>query len=91
MAILYTTDGSVVNVEPKNGTDFKYDELSGFVDGYIEIVPLKRTGGLLVVNEEGKLKGLEPNSLATEIWVKNYGWTDVIVGNALFCKDGEIL
>ena len=43
------------------------------VEGYIEVVPFKNC--LLIINEEGKFQGLEPNF--------NYG-RDVIVGNAVF-------
>jgi hypothetical protein len=90
MAILFTVEGLVVPVTPNNGTDFQLEELSELVGGYIEEVPLRKTGGSLVMNEEGKLMDLPINLLATQLWEKNYGRTDIIVGNALFCLNGEI-
>lgn len=40
MATVYETDGSTREVAPKNGKDFKLDELNEIVHGYIEIVRL---------------------------------------------------
>lgn len=40
----------------------------------------------MVVNEEGRLLGLPPNWAVTT----RYGLNDVIVGNALVCKDDEV-
>ena len=49
------------------------------VGGYIEVLSVGNSI-LLICNEEGKLNGLEPNF--------SIGY-DVIVGNALFVKEGE--
>lgn len=51
------------------------ENLQKFVGGYIEAVPVTRNI-VMICNEEGKLKGLEPN----------FGWLgDVIVGPVIFC------
>ena len=54
--IIYA-DGRVTPFKPKNGTDFSLEELKEVVGGYIEIFDL-HNGQILVVNVEGKLKGL---------------------------------
>jgi hypothetical protein len=84
MAKFIKTDGSIINVEPKNGKDFSLKELQGFVDGYIEIVYLPN-GDLMVVNEEGKMNDLPINMKATMA----YG-LDVIVGNVLWCNKSQV-
>lgn len=56
------------------------DVLQHLVSGWIECIPFIE-GVCIVVNEEGKLKGMTPNF--------DYGW-DVIVGPAVFIgDDGE--
>ena len=86
--------------------DVDYEILSNAVDGYIERVAL-RTPEFpqddapkpfdfdLWVNEEGLLRGLEPNPLATSL-AKACGWQgDLLVGNAVITggtgPDGETL
>ena len=56
--------------------------LQQLVDGPIEVHTL--TDGLvMIVNEEGKLKGLEPNFYVDRL-------KDTILGTAIFCgEDGE--
>lgn len=84
MARIITTKGKVIEVTPKNGTDFSLEELQYIVGGIIEIVS---TGaGLMVLNEYGKLLGLDINQRATEI----YGRRDIIVGDVLVCSSDEI-
>lgn len=84
MAKYIKTDGSIINVEPKNGKDFSLKELQGFVGGCIEIVYLPN-GDLMVVNEEGKMNDLPINMKATMA----YG-LDVIVGNVLWCNKSQV-
>lgn len=55
--------------------------------GYIQIVATT-DGRLMVVDEEGKLKGMRLNMAATELYV--YGAADPIVGDALVCDHGQI-
>ena len=89
MAKLIKTDGSVTDVAPKNGKDFKLDELRELIGcEYIEIVRVPLTHGkILIVDEEGKLNGKEFNERATVI----YGnILDYIVGDALMCDRGEV-
>ena len=87
-------------VTPKNGKDFSLEELQDFIrdnkDDMVEIVPLP-SGNLLVVNEEGKLIGLQNNESATELWKKEYpidkypnNNDELIVGNCLICPNNMI-
>ena len=89
MAKIYKTDGSIVNVEPKNGNDFELQELNDIVGGYIEIVHLNDKQ-IMVVNEEGKLYGCEYNDKATELMRANIMTYDYIVGDALVCDTAQV-
>ncbi len=89
MATLIKTNGEVQEITPQNGKNFSLDELQGFVEGYIEIVSIGDKH--MVVNEAGKLDGLDINLKATEIYVNHYGSNDIIVGNALLANRGEIV
>ena len=89
MAKIYKTNGEVIDIEPKNGKDFKYKELNEIVGGYIELVNLP-SDRFMVVNEEGKLMGLPINEKATTIFQTELGPYDVIVGDCLICKTSQI-
>lgn len=81
----------VVEVTPKNGRDFQYEELRKFVGGYIEIVHINDKQ-IMVVNEEGKLNGLPYNSLATEALILAHQGesVDYIVGDVLLCDNDMV-
>lgn len=87
-AKIFKTNGEIIEVEPKNGTDFKLPELQKIVGGYIEIVNLTKDR-IMVVNEEGKIYGLDINSAATELLVQN-GGCDIVVGNVLVCDSNMV-
>ncbi len=88
MGKLLKTDGTTIEVRPANGTDYTLDELQKFVGGYIEVIPAREEGYILVINEEGKLEGLPFNGRATDL-ADIYLW-DCIVGDALLCKSDEV-
>ena len=90
MARIIFSNGVVIEISPKNGTDFQLDELQKFVGGYIEVVPLDRTGEIMVLNEEGKLIGLPPNMNATAYLAQNSRFADFIVGDVLVCDSGQV-
>ena len=46
-----------------------------FVGGYVELVRLK--DGILIVNEEGKIKQLEYNEPASKLYAESYGDLDI--------------
>ena len=90
MAQIIKTTGEVIEVAPKNGTDFSLEELKTIVDGWIEIVNL-RDGRLLCLDEEGKLKGKERNHVATDIYRQAFPQCkDFIVGDVLLCDEDQI-
>ncbi len=93
MAKLIKIDGTIKEVKPKNGKSFSLKELQEFVGGLIEIVPLP-SGKEIVVNEEGKLNGLETNEKATKIWkeeypIETYGFNndELVVGDILLVEN----
>jgi hypothetical protein len=88
-ALLYTTDLSVTRIQPANGRYFTLEEMQRVVGGRIEIIPLDREGledRLLVIHEEGKLISLPLNMLATLEWIRYYGETDFVSGDAIICQ-----
>lgn len=61
-------------------------EFQGLVGGYLESydIPDGLTDGLtMMVNEDGKARGLAVNAVATRLWQHQYGTSDVIVGPAV--------
>lgn len=85
MNAIIKSDNTIVNTQPKNGTDFSLEELQQIVGGYIEIVYLL-DDYIMVINEEGKLMNLPMNAQATHIYQNHTGCYDTIVGDVLVCK-----
>lgn len=84
MATLLRVDGST---EPFDiGTDDQLRVLQEAVGGYIEIV-YAPDGKLLIIDEEGKLKGKPVNTLATLMWQHP---SDVLVGDVVLAEPGEV-
>ena len=77
--VLFKTTGVTKTLAPMNGSHYTLTELQSFVDGPVEFVHFGSQ--VLVVNEEGKLRGLMPNRLATD-WVISHNYCELIVGNA---------
>lgn len=82
----------VVVVRPDGKTEkTAWDEKSGLsrlqelVGGYIETTPTVKRKYLLVVNEEGKLRGLPVNGKATAFCL----FPDTIVGTVVLMKAGK--
>lgn len=89
MGKIYKTDGTITTVEPKNGTDYSLEELKEIVDGHIEVLYLNDEE-MMVLNEEGKILGLDLNDNATAIISEAGYWDDFIVGDVLVCKNDEV-
>lgn len=90
MAKIIKTDGTIVEVTPQNGTDFKLEELQKIVGGYIEVLRLT-DNEIMVANEEGKFC-CAYNHEATQI-AKEYETiykNDYICGDVLICNDDEV-
>ncbi len=80
-ATTITPEGVETNVTPKNGKDFSLEECQAIVGGYIETVRAS-DGRIMIVNEEGKMKGFAPNVKASMLFPH-----DMIVGTVLLCPD----
>lgn len=86
-AIKLTTDLEVQVIDFNVGDS--YNMLSESVGGYVECVSLTPTIDMWI-NEEGKLLGLEPNIIATELlWETSRVMNDIIVGNVVFASNDE--
>ena len=53
-----------------------------FVGGWVELVKVK--DGILLIDEEGKLKDKPINADASKLYFDTYGDQDIIVGNAIY-------
>ena len=88
-----TPEGVITPLLPKNKKFYTLEELQEAVEGYIEIVPIGKypfhgrdVQWVMVLNEEGKLKSKEVNSIATFIYRKYIPENDdFIVGTVLVC------
>lgn len=82
------TDGTTERIpfDPSNS----YEQLSGAVEGFIELVPVKLPYDCdLFVNEEGKLNGLPLNEKLTRLYALENGYLDLIVGNGIFARHDD--
>ena len=53
-----------------------------FVGGYVEVVQVN--DGILIIDEEGKLKDKPVNEVASKMYADKYGDEDIIVGDAIY-------
>ena len=79
--VLVTSSGTMREISPMNGEYYKLHEMQYYVGGYIETVNVGN-GKVLVMDEEGKLKGKLPNKIAT-VWLLTEGINDWIAGDAI--------
>lgn len=71
--------------KPSNGKKFSLEELQKAVNGYIEVVTIPMLpNGILIVNEEGLLKDMAYNPLASMIAGQQ------IVGDVLLMRMTEL-
>jgi hypothetical protein len=90
MAEVIKTTGERIIVAPKSGKKkFTLEELQGYVGGYIEAVYLPKRR-VMVVNEEGKLRGLPFNQIATAMVMEAGQIVGPIVGDVIICGPGEM-
>lgn len=89
---LITVGGEVREIKPKNGSDFQLDELKEYIGGgWIQIVPLSDDRLIMVMDEEGKLKNMPMNSVATDLFHEWGIIDDVIVGDVVVCHKDQVL
>jgi len=53
-----------------------------FVGGWVEVVQVN--DGILIIDEEGKLKDKPVNEVASKMYADKYGDADIIVGDAIY-------
>ena len=82
--VLIKVDGTTKDVKAQT-----LAEMQEAVGGYIEIIAISKTS-YMILNEEGKLKGLPVNVLATRLTRGVLGDDDVVVGDVLLAKKDEI-
>lgn len=77
-------------VQPADGKHFTLAEVQKFVGGYVELLRLP-DGHVMLINEEGKLKGLPENGLATKLALEAHAIadTDWICGPVLVCPEAQ--
>ena len=80
-AIVLNADGTKSEMDLDSGNELK--NLQDAVGGYVQVVYLKDDLAIWV-NEDGKFTDLPLNPNATAIWNHFFGFTDFIVGNAVF-------
>ena len=87
-AKLLKVSGEVMEIEPKNGTDFTLDELYEHLQcSLVEVINLNQDD-IMVVEEEGKWASNVVNVNATVLAQENRAITswDYIAGNAIVCN-----
>ena len=88
-AKLLKASGEVVEIKPKNGTDFKLDELYKHLQcSSVEVINLNQDD-IMVVDDEGKLTSNNVvNVNATKLAQENRAivFWDYVVGNAIVCN-----
>ena len=89
MAQIIKVTGDTKQVEPQNGTDFTLEELKSIVGGYIQIAYL-RDGEIMVIDEDGKLKGKDLNLQASLRYRRDVNPYDSVVGDVLICKTSQV-
>ena len=89
MAQIIKSNGETKTVEPKNGTDFKLEELQAIVGGYIQIAYL-RDDEIMVMDDEGKLKEKDLNLQASLRYRRDVNPYDSIVGDVLICNTNQV-
>lgn len=94
-AKVYQASGYHYPVHPA-GKSFSLREMQKIVGGSIQIQKLPKTGGVMVMNDEGAF-GLPPNVEATKIWHENFPLDEFphnnvehVFGDVLVC-DGRLV
>lgn len=79
--VLAKCTGTLQEIKPMNGKSYTQTEMQHYVGGYIERVNIGN-GKVLIIDEEGKIKGKLPNRIATG-WLQVEGIHDWIAGDAM--------
>ena len=63
-------------------------EAQKFVGGWVEVVQVN--DGVLIIDEEGKLKDKPINNASSKLYADKYGDEDIIVGDAIYVPNGIV-
>lgn len=83
-------DGTIVEVEPKNGTDFSLAEMYEHTGCSMVQFASAKDGRIIIVDEEGKMFGKEINAAATELYKYGDHPGYELVGDVLICSPEQI-
>ena len=59
-----------------------------FVGGWVEVVQVN--DGVLIIDEEGKLKNKDVNDISSKMYADKYGDADIIVGDTIYVPNGIV-
>ena len=89
-AYLLKTDGTETAIEPRNGTDFTFEELYPIMEcDMIEIIRLP-DGRIMLLDEEGNWSDKPTNERATVLAYNALTMGRGIVGHTVVCEDSMI-
>ena len=78
---------TVKEIQSKNDSP-SLSDAQKFVGGYVEVVQVN--DGILIIDEEGKLKDKPVNEVASKMYADKYGDEDIIVGDAIYIPNGVV-
>ena len=78
---------TVKEIQSKNDSP-SLSEAQKFVGGWVEVVQVN--DGILIIDEEGKLKDKPVNEVASKMYADKYGDEDIIVGDAIYVPNGIV-
>jgi hypothetical protein len=81
MATVFTTDGTVAEIEDAN-----FQKIKELIDGHVTVAPIGN-GEYLAMDEDGLMKGLPANKMATEFHGNQFG---LLVGTVIICSEKEL-
>lgn len=85
MDLLIKADNTRASLQPDvEDKTYSLEKLKELVGGYVEAVKIPGTKYLLLVNEDGRLKGLHINPAASSLA------DQVIVGDAVVCSPDRL-
>ena len=89
MAICIKPNREIIeNINPKNGTDFTLEEVYAYVGSPVQLLDVSENEYALI-NEEGKYRDMDYNSLATELLDGIIFPGDYIVGNMMIVNKSQ--
>lgn len=89
--LMIVPNGRTCIVAPSIGNTYSLKDLQDMVNGFVEFIHSYKTNEVLVVNEEGMLKGLPINKKATEWFRANDAFgKGFIYGNALLTTNDKL-